>query len=202
MKVNLTIGIPVWLDKICVWPLLLYRKHKYGSSFRRIDIGEGEWTIVDVEDYYRYGRFKWSLVGTGKNLYAVRNVKVGPRRTKIVRLHREIMSAPRGILVDHRNNNGLNNLRSNLRLATHSQNQCNKRKTRSKTSSKFRGVYFDKRRAQWQAYIRYNGKRTYLGKFSDETEAARAYDRAARECHKEFARMNFPEENQKLNIRK
>ncbi len=194
--------IPDWLDRVCVWPVMWYRKRKYGEAFRRIDLGEGEFTIVDAADYYRYGKFKWSVVGTGKNLYAVRNVKVGPKLTTITRLHREIMNAPRGLLVDHRNNDGLDNRRSNLRLATNSQNQCNKRKTRSKTSSKFRGVYFDKRRMLWQAYIRYNGKRIYLGKFDDEIEAARAYDRAAREYHKEFAKLNFPEEEQKLNIRK
>jgi len=196
------IKIPDWLDRVCVWPVMWYRKRKYGEAFRRIDLGEGEFTIVDAADYYRYGKFKWSVVGTGKNLYAVRNVKVGPKLTTITRLHREIMNAPRGLLVDHRNNDGLDNRRSNLRLATHSQNQCNKRKTGSKTSSRFRGVYFDKRRMLWQAYIRYNGKRIYLGKFDDEIEAARAYDRAAREYHKEFAKLNFPEEEQKLNIRK
>jgi hypothetical protein len=201
-SVNVTFRVPVWLDRVCTWPMMVWRKWKYGEAFRRIDLGEGEFTIVDAADYYRYGKFKWSVVGTGRNLYAVRNVKVGPKLTKIVRLHREIMNAPRGILVDHKNNDGLDNLRSNLRLATHSQNQCNKRKTGSKTSSKFRGVYFDKRRVQWQGYIRYNGKRMYLGKFNDETAAARAYDRAAREYHKEFAKLNFPEENQKLNIRK
>ncbi len=187
------IKIPDWVDKICVWPVMLYRKRKYGEAFRKIDLGEGEFTIVDAEDYYRYGKYKWSVVGTGKNLYAVRNVKVGPRLTKIIRLHREIMHAPKGMLVDHKNSDGLDNLGSNLRLATHSQNQCNKRKTRSKTTSQFRGVYFDKRRVQWQAYIRYNGKRKYLGKFKDETEAAKAYDRAARKYHKEFARLNFPD---------
>ena len=193
MKVNLTIGIPAWLDRVCAWPMMVWRKWKYGEAFRKIDLGEGEFTIVDAADYYRYGKYKWSVVGTGKNLYAVRNVKIGPKLTKIVRLHREIMNAPKGKLVDHRYGDSLDNRRDNLRLATHSQNQCNKRKTGSKTSSKFRGVYFDKRRVQWQGYIRYNGKRVYLGCFKSENEAGEAYDAAAKKYHGEFARLNFQE---------
>jgi hypothetical protein len=193
MKVNLTIGIPSWLDRIFAWPVMVYRQWKFGYTFRRIYLGEGDFTIVDQEDYGQIGKFKWSVVGTGRNLYAIRNVKVGPKLTKIRRLHREIMDAPKGLLIDHRNGDGLDNRRDNLRLATHSQNQCNKRKTGSKTSSRFRGVYFDKRRVQWQGYIRYNGKRMYLGCFKSEIEAGKAYDRAAREYHKEFARLNFPE---------
>jgi hypothetical protein len=190
---KIEIRVPDWLDRICAWPVMLYRKRKYGYDFRRIDLGEGEFTIVDAADYYRYGKLKWSVVGTGRNLYAIRNVKAGPKLTKIVRLHREIMNAPRGILVDHKDNDGLDNRGSNLRLATHSQNQCNKRKTGSKTSSKFRGVYFDKRRVQWHAYIRYNGKRIYLGSFKSENEAGKAYDAAAKKYHGEFARLNFSE---------
>ncbi len=190
---SVQIKIPDWLDRICAWPVMVYRRIKYKYTFRRIYLGEGEWAKVDQEDYRRLGKYKWSVVGTGRNLYAVRHVKVGSKTTKIVRLHREIMNAPKGMLVDHRNGETLDSRRDNLRLATHSQNQCNKRKTESKTSSRYRGVYFDKRRVQWQAYIRYNGKRMYLGKFSDEIEAARAYDRAAKQYHGEFARLNFQE---------
>ncbi len=189
--ISVSLRIPIWLDIIFAWPVMICRKLKYGYTFRRIYLGEGEWTKVDQEDYRRFGKYKWNVIGTGKNLYAVRHVKVGPRKTKMVRLHREILNAPKGKLVDHKLGDSLDNRRENLRLATHSQNQCNKRKTRSKTSSRYRGVYFDKRRTRWQAYIKYNGKRKYLGSFGDEMEAALAYDRAAREYHKEFARLNF-----------
>ena len=112
---------------------------------------------------------------------------------KKVRMHREIMNAPDGLLVDHQNGKTLDNRRSNLRLATHSQNMCNKPKTSTKSTSRFRGVYLDKRKGRWVAKIQINRKCIWLGHFNNEIEAARAYDAAAKMYHKEFARLNFPE---------
>jgi hypothetical protein len=195
MKVNLTIGIPVWLDRICAWPAMWYRRRRYGYDFRRIDLGEGEWTILDSQDYYRLRNLKWVVNGNGSKFYAVRFVKTGPGKTKTLRLHREIMNAPDGLLVDHRNGNGLDNRRDNLRLATHGENASNRRKTKSKTTSRFIGVCFDKKRGQWPGQITYRGKKIWLGRFKSEVEAAKAYDAAAKKYHGEFARLNFPEDN-------
>jgi hypothetical protein len=103
------------------------------------------------------------------------------------------MNAPRGLLVDHRNTNGLDNRRSNLRLATYSQNNCNKAK-RKNTSSRYVGVCFNKQLKRWGAYIKPQGKKIFLGYFDNEIDAAHAYDAAARKYHGEFARLNFPEE--------
>lgn len=90
--------------------------------------------------------------------------------------------------VDHRDHNGLNNKRSNLRVATNGQNQANRR-----TSAQYRGIFKD-RSGKWVARIRQPvGKREYLGYFSDPEEAARAYDRAAVRIHGEFALLNFPQ---------
>jgi hypothetical protein len=193
MKVNLTIGIPVWLDKIFTWPVLLYRLWKFGYTFRRICLGDGEWTILDAEDYYRFGNLKWCIAANKYTFYAVRFVKTERRQIKSVKLHREIMNAPAGLLVDHRNGDGLDNRRGNLRLATHSQNACNCRRNKSKTSSRFVGVNFKKRENCWCAQINYQGKAHWLGRFTSEADAARAYDTAARKYHGEFARLNFPE---------
>ncbi|MGA2092078.1 MAG: acyl-CoA dehydratase activase [Sedimentisphaerales bacterium] len=193
MKVSLTIGIPIWLDRICVWPVLLYRKIKYGYTFRRIYLGEGVWTILDQQDYYRLRDFKWWARGNGTNLYAVRSTITAPGKTMITSMHREIMNAPSGMLVDHIHGDTLNNRRSELRLATHSQNMMNRRKTKSKTSSRFIGVSFSKRCGKWGVIIRWRHKRKWLGWFENEIDAAKAYDEAAKKYHGVFARLNFPE---------
>jgi hypothetical protein len=193
MKVNLTIGIPAWLDKICTWPVTCYRRFKYGYSYRRIYLGESEWTILDQEDYYRLGHLKWCITANKYTFYAVRFAKTGHRKIKPVKLHREIMGAPAGRLVDHKNGNGLDNRRDNLRLATYSQNACNRRRDKSKTSSRFVGVSFKKRDNNWAARINYKGKTISLGRFGSELDAAKAYDLAAVKYHGEFARLNFSE---------
>ena len=196
MSVNLNVRVPEWLDKICASPVIVYRRLKYGYSYRRIYLGENEYTIVEPADYYKFSKYKWILSGNGHNLYAVREVKIGPRNTKKSYLHREIIKPRKGKLVDHRNNDSLDNRRSNLRQATHSQNAINRPKTNAKTSSKYRGVYRDKRRRRWRAAIRWEHKGLHvkktLGWFKNEIDAAKAYDKAAKKYHKDFARLNFP----------
>jgi hypothetical protein len=186
------ISIPNWLDRFFTFPLLVFRLLRYGYTFRRIYLSEDAWTVLDQQDYYRFGRFKWEISGDDNIFYAVRNTIVDSSRTTTIRLHREIMNAPKGLVVDHINGDSLDNRRANLRLATHSQNSCNKRK-RKNTTSQFRGVCFCKAKGKWDANINLAGKRIWLGSFDSEIEAGKAYDVAAKKYHGEFARLNFPE---------
>jgi hypothetical protein len=188
---NLRVKIPVWLDRIIAWPVMFYRKWKYGQPFRRIYLGENEWTILDQQDYYRFAHLKWCLwVNHGKH-YAACNITINSQHSTIIMLHRMIMNAPRGIFVDHKNGYSLDNHRSNLRLATRSQNMCNRPKTKSKTLSMFIGVSVDKRNGHYTAKIQNHGKGIYLGSFKTEIDAARAHDEAAKKYHGDFARLNF-----------
>ena len=188
---TIQIKVPNWLDKIFTWPVVAYRQWKYGYTYRRIYLGEDEWTIVEPADYYRLKNYNWYLGGNGKEFYAFRNIKIGPGKTKMVGMHREIMNHPAHLLVDHRNNDGLDNRRDNLRLATFSQNNINCRRNKSKSSSRFVGVTFDKRKMQWRVRISVNRKRIFLGYFDSEIDAAKAYDEAAKKYYGEFARLNF-----------
>ena len=193
MSAKLTIPIPVWLDFIFTCPLLTWRLLRYGYTFRKIDLGDGKWTILDPQDYYRFCSFKWYLTGRRSKFYAVRSVKIDASRTVTVRLHREIMNAPKGKLVDHKNGDSLDNRRSNLRLATRSQNMMNRRKTIVKTSSKYLGVCRLKKKKRWLAQLRCNKKVLLSRSFRNEIDAAHAYDMAAKKYFGEFARLNFPD---------
>jgi hypothetical protein len=201
MSANLTIAIPEWLDKICTWPLILYRRLTFGEPYRKIDLGEGAYTIVDPDVYYQKCHYKWFLTGNGINVYPLREKVIGPKKTIRSSLHREIIKPIKGKLIDHRDNNTLNNLRSNLRQATLSQNAMNRPKTKSKTSSKYRGVSWKISHLKWLVRIewQHNGRyiRKTIGYFDKDKEidAARAYDVAALKYHKEFANLNFPRED-------
>ena len=112
---------------------------------------------------------------------------------KTIYMHREIMQPPEGMMVDHIDGNSLDNRRANMRNCTNQQNMQNIAKS-PRASGSFKGVYYDKRRRTLYARICHNGENIYLGTFTTEIEAARAYDRAAVERFGEFARPNFPEE--------
>ena len=109
------------------------------------------------------------------------------------------MEAPDHLFVDHIDHNGLNNRRSNLRLCTTAQNARNVFSYKGSTS-KYKGVCWYKEGRKWAAKIKLNNKAYHLGLFEDETEAAIAYDKKARELHGEFGCLNFPSAAEAVSI--
>jgi len=187
------IKIPDWLDGPFVRLALFYRRLRYGYPFRRIPLTQGKYAIVDPDDFERLNRHKWHLQRTRQMFYAVRCAKGRERtRRKVVWMHRSIFPPPEGMCIDHINNNGLDNRKANLRLATAAQNARNRRKMAAKTSSKYKGVSYHAGMRKWCASIRVNGQYKYFGLFQNEIDAAKAYDEAAKKHHKEFAVLNFP----------
>lgn len=150
-----------------------------------IPLTQGKVAIVDAEDYDWLSKYKWHASKKEYNWYACRNYN-----RSIVGMHQVIMNAPKGMLVDHIDHNGLNNRRSNLRVCTSSQNHQNRERTRG--TSKYKGVYREKRYRKWCASIHFEGRNYYLGSFSNELDAAKAYDLKAAELFGEFAYLNFP----------
>lgn len=136
--------------------------------------------LVDDCDYEYLNQWEWRALITGKNIYAIRSPNI--------LMHRIIINTPKGMDTDHRDHNGLNNQRSNLRICTTSQNLFN-RSNAIRSKVKYKGVSKSKR--GYKVYIFHDGKQINLGRFTNIIEAAKVYDEAAKKYHGEFACLNF-----------
>src|SRR6267142_3814586 len=152
-----------------------------------IQITQGQRVQVDDSDFEFLNRFKWCAQKDTHTYYAVRAI-VKDGRKSLVKMHRVLLELvdPK-IKGEHRDGNGLNNQRENLRVATTMQNSQGHRTARAKKSSRFRGVTWHKLRGDWMANIGIKGKSGTLGYFGEEEDAARAYDVAALKHFGEFA---------------
>ena len=158
------------------------------AAVRRIPLTRGKFAIVDAEDYYQLIQYKWQAMAANNTFYAT-----GRAADKPTKMHRFIMNAPPHLVVDHIDHNGLNNAKTNLRLCTHAQNTRNAMPNRG-TTSKYKGVCWRKKEKQWIASIQLNRKIYHLGCFENEIDAAKAYDKKAKDLHSRFACLNFPHE--------
>lgn len=148
----------------------------------KIPLTRGVEAVIDDDSYHLVSNYKWyAIVGRHDTLYAARGHGL--------LMHRVITNAPPNLFVDHKNGNGLDNTKANLRLVNRSQNQGNSRPR--KGSSNFKGVSWDWTRNLWRVDICFNGKRRAIGRFKSELDAALAYDKAALEQWGDFALLNF-----------
>lgn len=168
---------------------------------KQIPLTQGKFAIVDDEDYEYLNQWKWYAQKTPTDNYYYSTAIVDGRS---ITMHRLIMNASKGQLVDHKDRDGLNNQKSNLRLCTPSENQMNKIGKRN-SSSKYKGVSLVKQKRRsllkdgsikervyisWQSVININGKNKTLGRFKDEIQAALVYNHASKKHYGEFARLN------------
>ena len=153
-----------------------------------IKLTQGRFAQVDDEDFERVNQFKWSAHKNGNVWYSTRrNGKSSESMHSFIMGH-----SPKGMHVDHKDGDGLNNQKCNLRFCTPSQNSMN-RGIKNGGTSIYKGISWLKAANQWSASIRHNDKRIYHKYFKNEIMAAKQYDIWATELFGEFARLNFPE---------
>lgn len=152
---------------------------------RAIPLTQDKFAIVDAADFDWLNQWKWYADEHRRTFYAARNSPSANGKHDTIKIHQ--LLAGKG--ADHIDGNGLNNTRANLRLATTSQNGCN-RGAQANNKSGYKGVAWHKQRKKWRANIRVGGKQVHLGYFATPEEAALVYNKAAREYFGEFARLN------------
>lgn len=157
-----------------------------------IYVGNGAYTIVDYLDLVEPLRgWAWRTHGKPPHLYAARSTTARERLAgapAYIPMHHVILGLAPGERGDHINGNTLDNRRANLRRATVTQNNMNRR-MRKDNASGFKGVGFHKQKQRWTAEIMANGKRYKLGYFRSPEDAHAAYCEAAKRLHGEFARL-------------
>ncbi len=166
---------------------------------KQVQVSGSYWASVDDADYAHVSVYTWRVRMGGKNRYAVTIIN-----GREVFMHRLIMDAAKGTIVDHIDGDALNNQRENLRFCTRAENFRNAghRQTPGRTS-RFKGVWRVKERCRrcWRSGITVNRVYKNIGSYWTEEEAARAYDAEAMVLHGEFARLNFPSRNRKSGAR-
>lgn len=137
---------------------------------------------------------KWFAVEHHGTVYAKTNIPAQKGKRTTIKMHRVVMNAQPGDIVDHINGNGLDNRKENLRIVSNKLNARN-RKAHAGSSSIYKGVSYLARLGKWQVNICEDGINHYVGVYESEEQAARAYDRHAISRFGQYARLNFPPVN-------
>ncbi len=148
-------------------------------------------TIVDNDIFQELNQYKWRKQSNG---YIVRSiVKNGSWSSEY--LHKRILVVDEPNLeIDHINGCRFDNTSRNLRICTINQNQHNRKKQKKETSSKYKGVNWNKQNKKWRSQIAIGMKKIYLGYFDNEKDAALTYNKAAKKYHGDFALLNIIED--------
>lgn len=157
---------------------------------KQIPLTQGLFALVDDDDFEELSKHKWYATKQRKTFYAQRK-KVINGKQHTIKMHRYILGTTQAkTIIDHWDNDGLNNQKYNLRACTHTENLCNRGPSKRSLSG-LKGVFWRSKKQKWESAIVVNKKYIYLGLFSDKIEAGRAYDIAAKKYQGEFAKLNF-----------
>lgn len=155
----------------------------------KIPLTNGMAALVDEQDAHLVAGFRWYARRTDQTWYATRFVPKQNRGAPLYMHNLIIVIGDPNLIPDHRDGNGLNNTRDNLRPASRRQNSANTKKPADSVSP-YKGITMVA--GKWQARVLRNGKRLYLGRYSDADKAATVYDEAIRAIDGEFGTFNFP----------
>lgn len=156
---------------------------------KEIPLSNGGAATIDDEDFDVLSLSRWRKFRSRRAFYV--QATSGPHRWKL--MHRVVLRAVLGEMIDHKNRNGLDNRKENLRRCTSSQNNGNRAKhAKNGKTSPYKGVCYDKKQRKFLAQISHQK----FGRFDSEVAAARAYDEAARAKWGVFARLNFPRDGE------
>lgn len=156
---------------------------------KKITLPNNKYTLVDDEDFVILSQYKWHSFKNRNTFYCHRNIYLKNVKRSCVTLHRQIMGNPKNKIIDHIDGNGLNNLRSNLRIVTNSQNLFNRGKQNNNTSG-LKRISWHKREKKWRADIGINGKQITLGYFKTKEEAYKVYIEACKKYHGKLQRQD------------
>ena len=166
---------------------------------KEIPLTQGAVAYVDDEDYERINAKNWSINPQGAG-YAVRKGVRNLGEPRTVEMHREILSAPRGTIIDHINGNSLDNRKCNLRFCYTQKNAFNRKKPQVECTSRYKGVLRRKNTVSWTARIKYCETCIELGTYPTEEIAAAVYNLAAAIFFGEFRRENILDDSIKLSV--